>query len=202
MLVWKSALRRSTHSRISRKAKTTDKFILAGDAIFLQPGLLCPFSVSQILRDFFHFSYWLLFAGLQSHEVCQHKHTYLQALFTWCTRLLISFYSSIVEMILLFVSLVSEPEKLLKIIPPQVPSRITIRITIRNTNPTILYILRERWFLNANCSFILESCSTSSLLPFSTCISVPNSCLMSTSKISEIFCTISASGTVSPVSLN
>nr|DAZ23233.1 MAG TPA: hypothetical protein [Caudoviricetes sp.] len=30
---------------------------MAGDAIFLQPGLLCPFSVSQILRDFFHFSY-------------------------------------------------------------------------------------------------------------------------------------------------
>lgn len=36
-------------------------------AIFLQSALLYPFSVSQILWDFFRFSYWLLFAGLQYH---------------------------------------------------------------------------------------------------------------------------------------
>ena len=35
----------------------TDNFIPAGDVISLQPVLLCPFSVSQNLRDFFHFCY-------------------------------------------------------------------------------------------------------------------------------------------------
>ena len=43
-------------SRVPHRVKRTTNFILAGDAIFLQPVLLCPFSVSQILRDFFAFA--------------------------------------------------------------------------------------------------------------------------------------------------
>ena len=64
MLVWKSALRISTRSRTPHRVKLTANSIPAGDTSFLQPVLLCPFSVSQILRDFFLFGYWLLFAGL------------------------------------------------------------------------------------------------------------------------------------------
>ena len=45
------------HIKALCRVKLTAISITAGDVILLQPVLLYPFSVSQILRDFFHFSY-------------------------------------------------------------------------------------------------------------------------------------------------
>ena len=54
------------HNKALRRVKLTANSVPAGDVILRLPVLLCPFSVSQILPGFFHFSYCLLFVGLPS----------------------------------------------------------------------------------------------------------------------------------------
>ena len=73
--------------------------------------------------------------------------------------------------------------------------KIFTRTITANIMATIFQIRRERRFLIASCSFILDSCSATSLATFSFSIFVPSNSLTDTSNISARRIRVSASGT-------
>ena len=73
--------------------------------------------------------------------------------------------------------------------------KIITRTITANIMATIFQIRRERRFLIARCSFILDSCSATSLATFSFSIFEPSNSLTDTSSISARRISVSASGT-------
>ena len=73
--------------------------------------------------------------------------------------------------------------------------KMFIKIIAANIMATIFQIRRERRFLIASCSFILDNCSATSLAVFSFSIFAPSNSLTDTSNISANRIRVSASGT-------
>lgn len=69
------------------------------------------------------------------------------------------------------------------------------RTITANIMEMIFQIRRDRRFLIASCSFILDNCSATSLVAFSFSIFSPNNSLTDTSNISARRIKVSASGT-------
>lgn len=73
--------------------------------------------------------------------------------------------------------------------------KMFIKTIAANIMATIFQIRRERRFLIASCSFILDNCSATSLAVFSFSIFAPSNSLTDTSNISASRIRVSASGT-------